>query len=369
MTAITISDRVERVDFGPQGGDPARRRDGVWLDLSTCVNRYGPPPAALRALVDLAPSAIQVHPYDAAERLTTAYAHHLGVDAGQLVAGRGTTEFIWALARQVPHRAVAVPLPAYTDYLKAFPGRGFAGRRPSPVPTLALIDEAMGQAGLVILSNPHNPTGVALPPEGLIQIASRHPGSVLVVDESYADFVARPELATVIGCDTANIVALRSPSKFYGIAATRAGIAWAADGAWLGRLLGPRETWPVSGLDAAVAAAAMASTAWAETSRRRLLDDGQWLATALVPLAHSAALRPARLVTDAPVHYRCLLTPDAQALATAFADRGLGVRPLGRAHGVHPGALRILAPLAAERPAVADVISAVAGANARLAVG
>ena len=125
----------------------------------------------------------------------------------------------------------------------------------------------------------------------------------------------------------------------------------------------------MSGLDVAVATAAMASTAWAETSRRRLLDDGRWLATALAPLAASFGPRPTRLVLDAPVHYRCLLAPDAPALACAFADHGLGVRPLGRAHGVHPGALRILAPLAAERPAVAEIITAVAGANAMLAVG
>jgi histidinol-phosphate aminotransferase len=366
MAGTTVADRD--VDFGPQGGDPARRHDGVRLDLSTCVNRYGPPPAALAALVDLAPAAIQVHPYDAAERLEAVYARHLGVDAGQLVAGRGTTEFIWALGRRVPHSTVAVPLPAYTDYLKAFPGRGFAGSRPSPVPTLALVEEAMARGRLVILSNPHNPTGVALPPDALVRIASRHPDSVLVVDESYADFVLHPERATVIGCDAANVVALRSPSKFYGIAATRAGVAWAADGAWLRRFLGPRETWPVSGLDVVVAAAAMASQTWAEASRRRLAADGHWLAAALMPLVAGAGPH-ARLIADAPVHYRCLLTPDADALAAAFARHGLGVRALGRAHGVHPGALRILAPLAGERPVVAEIVAAVAGTGAMLAVG
>ncbi len=366
MAGTTIADRTE-LDFGPQGGDPSRRNDGVRLDLSTCVNRYGPPPAALAALVDLTPAAIQVHPYDAAERLEAVYARHLGVDPDQLVAGRGTTEFIWALGRRVPPKAVAVPLPAYTDYLRAFPGRGFAGSRPSPVPTLALVDEAMGRAGLVILSNPHNPTGVTLPPDGLLRIAALHPGSVLVVDESYADFAPRPERVTVIGCDQPNVIALRSPSKFYGIAATRAGVAWAADGAWLRRLLGSRETWPVSGLDVAVATAAMDSRPWAEASRRRLLDDGRWLADALLPVV-AAAGPGARLVADAPVHYRCLLTPGAHDLAAAFACHGLGVRALGRAHGVHPGALRILAPLADERPMVAKMIAAVVGTGGMLSV-
>ena len=38
---------VPALDFGTQGGDAGR---GVDIDLSTCVNRYGPPPAALSAL-------------------------------------------------------------------------------------------------------------------------------------------------------------------------------------------------------------------------------------------------------------------------------------------------------------------------------
>jgi len=102
---------------------------GVHIDLSTCVNFYGPPPAVFDLLASgVSPRDLQIHPYPAAERMEAAYARHLGVPASQLVAGRGTTEFIWALSRHVPQHRVAVPLPAYTDYLKAFPGRGFAGR-------------------------------------------------------------------------------------------------------------------------------------------------------------------------------------------------------------------------------------------------
>src|SRR5829696_2543412 len=106
--------------FGPQGGDPSR---AVSMDLSTCVNRYGPAPAALDALHSIAGDDILLHPYDARERLRALYAWALGVEEDDLLAGRGTSEFIWALARNVNRSAVAVPLPAYTDYLKAFPGR------------------------------------------------------------------------------------------------------------------------------------------------------------------------------------------------------------------------------------------------------
>ena len=92
-------------DFGNQGGDPRRMAGGVHIDLSTCVNFYGPPPAVLERLRGgVAPRDLQIHPYCAAERMEATYARHLGVPAAQLVAGRGTTEFIWALSRQVAAR-------------------------------------------------------------------------------------------------------------------------------------------------------------------------------------------------------------------------------------------------------------------------
>src|SRR5215213_6926710 len=170
-------------DFGPQGGDPSR---GVDIDLSTCVNRYGPAPGALAALHSMAGNDIVVHPYAARDELRALYAWTLGLDERDLLAGRGTSEFIWGLARNVDHATVAVPLPGYTDYLKAFPGRGFtmAGEQ---VPSLEQLDAALDVARFVIVSNPHNPTGALLPAAGILEVAGRHPRATLVVDESYVD--------------------------------------------------------------------------------------------------------------------------------------------------------------------------------------
>ena len=342
-------------DFGAQGGDPRRMTGGVRIDLSTCVNFYGPPPAVLERLrTGVRPADLQIHPYAAAERMEELYACHLGVPAGQLVAGRGTTEFIWALSRNVAHGSVAVPLPAYTDYLKAFPGRGFAG---DLIPAIEHVDAALAASELVIISNPHNPTGVALPPAQLVEAARRHPHATFVVDESYVDFVRDPGAATVVGADVANLVVLRSPSKFWGIAATRVGVAWCADRERLERLLGRRETWPISGLDVAVAEAAMASTDWAERSRLDLADDAAWLADWLREI-------PGTLIEDdVAVHYRCLVTERAEEIAAELARAGVGVRVLGRAHGAQPGMLRILAPLPHQRGVVGRAMLSVIGAS------
>jgi histidinol-phosphate aminotransferase len=350
-----IDERSSGDAFGSQGGDPGR---GVTLDLSTCVNRYGPAPAALAALHAIEPADILMHPYDARERLIRLYAWATEVQEGEYLAGRGASEFIWAMGREFDHADVAVPLPGYTDYLKAFPGRGFT-REHEQVPTLELIDAALASAGLVVISNPHNPTGAMLDPRGLVDLARAHPSATLVVDESYINFSRDPVGGSVIGCEAANVVVLRSTSKFYGIAAVRAGVAWCRDGDRLRRLVGQQENWGLSGVDVTVAEAAVHSWDWADKVRSLMHDDSAWLAEQLAELAGF------ELVRNDNVHFQYGFCERAANAEAAFARHGIGVRVLGAAHGVHPDALRIVAPRADERDvfteALADVAQVVGG--------
>ena len=62
---------------------------GHRLDLSTRLNRYGPPEAVLRALRTLSATDVQLRPEAAARRLESRYAEFLGVDDAEMVAGRG----------------------------------------------------------------------------------------------------------------------------------------------------------------------------------------------------------------------------------------------------------------------------------------
>jgi histidinol-phosphate aminotransferase len=348
MTTL-IAEPATSIDFGAQGGDPSR---GVDMDLSTCVNRYGPAPAAIAAIRHIQPADIVLHPYDAADQMIDLYRWATDVRYGAMIAGRGASEFIWAMGRELKHRTVRVPLPAYTDYLKVFPGRGFsvAGEQ---IPSIEQIDAALAGGGVVIISNPHNPTGAHLDPNDLVAIAAARPDSVLVVDESYVGFTPNPVARSVIGCDAPNIVVLQSTTKFYGIAATRTGVAWSADARLLRRLFGQQENWGLSGIDVRAACAAVRDVDWADDSRRRMLDDSAWLAELLgrVPALDVHA--------NANVHFQYAFCEHAVDAAQALCRRGIGVRLLGGAHGVQPNALRIVAPRADERERFAAAVGEV----------
>lgn len=217
------------------------------------------------------------------------------------------------------------------------------------------LDAALDQGGLVIISNPHNPTGTLLDPKDLAAAADSHPAATLVVDESYINFTTDPIAWSTLGCDAPNLVVLRSTSKFYGIAAMRAGIAWCADHERLKRLFGKQENWGLSGVDVHAACAAVRDFHWAAHSRSRMHLDNAWLARMLCGVE---GVDP-RCNTN--VHFQYAFCARSEDVAAVFQRHGIGVRVLSAAHGVHPDALRIVAPRADERERFAAAIADIRG--------
>ena len=316
------------------------------LDLTGHVNRYGPPEAVLRALRTLSPRDLQISPAAAASRLADRYAEALGVDPAELVAGRGPSEALRAIAARAPHGSVAVLLPAPAEVLSIFPGRGFDGQPGEQRSPYEQLDAAMDAADLVVLSNPNALTGAVLDAVVLAQIANRHPASTLVVDETDIEFLTEPgrsSFSSLVGTDADNVIVLRSIAEFSGMGSTRAGVAWSRDRYMLKVLFDPRFSSPISGLDVVATEAALASRVWAEAVRRQVADDGAWLAHALASLGTVVAGKFAG-------PFRFLVTDKAEELAAGFAREGVDVLVVGRSES-HPGGLRIAAPRVSERAA------------------
>jgi len=324
-----------------QGGN-LRDLGPIQLDLSTCVNPYGPPGAVVQALRGMSPDAIRRHPFE------TAYAQYTGQPVTEFVAGRGASDLIWTLARHLDGKRVGLPMPAYTEFRRAFPDAGPFGSGASTHPA-AVLDEAMHACDAVIISNPHNPTGQVIQATDLAAVAARHPASLLVADESYIDFLADPAPITLIGCRLGNVIVLRSPSKFFGLAGARSGVAWShhpLPGQWRHT----RTSWPVSAFAATALHTALTSSAWAASTRQLLASDTAWLDEALT----ASGLE----ITPGALHFR-LLTGPAAAIAR-FAGHlgscGVAVRVLEEAYGVGKPAVRISAPRRQDQPALSAAL-------------
>jgi cobalamin biosynthetic protein CobC len=172
-----------------------------------------------------------------------------------------------------------------------------------------------GNARVVVVVNPNNPTGRVLPADEVRPLAAamEQRAGLLIVDEAFADF-ADPGVSIAAQLPQATVV-LRSFGKAYGMAGARLGFA-VADPVMCTGLRGELGPWAVSGPALAIGAAALADTRWLAEMRARLADDRQRLDALLVSNG---------FIIEGGTHLFCLAR---HARARSIADK------LGRA-GIH----------------------------------
>ncbi|TWB39617.1 pyridoxal phosphate-dependent aminotransferase [Nitrospirillum pindoramense] len=169
---------------------------------------------------------------------------------------------------------------------------------------------------LVILTNPHNPTGTCLDPATLTAVAraAARVGALLVVDEVYGDFSRRPS-AGLAAKLAPNIISLSSLTKVFGLFALKCG--WmVADPDVLARIRArqPEGDVGVSKLAHAVAAHVLEN---ADTFDRHW----QAVMTATTPVLrrHADAMRLDGLIEGAVPASGCLYFPRIVGVADTWA--------------------------------------------------
>jgi cobalamin biosynthetic protein CobC len=295
-----------------------------WIDLSTGINPhaypFAPPPA----------EAWQRLPQASAERavLEAAAKRYGAADVGILVAAPGSQALIQIIPRLIEDADVAVLGPTYAEHAAAW---GRCGHRVREVATLTDV----GEARVVVVVNPNNPTGRIVAADDLRSAAEvlAQRGGLLVVDEAFADFAA-PGVSLIPQLPAATVV-LRSFGKAYGLAGVRLGFAVAhADIAHRIRAaLGP---WAVSGPALSIGAKALADTQWPDQTRQALARDCQRL---------DALLAACGSMLEGGTHlFRLASFPDARDIADALGRDGILVRRFAK----HPQWLRFGIPNSSE---------------------
>lgn len=164
-------------------------------------------------------------------RRAIAAAHAISPDC--VFAGNGVSEIVHLLCRLLSSvRCVLIPVPTFSEYERAaaicgartvFCGTGGEENlRFNPDVIASAIKE--NSPDLVFLCNPNNPTGLYLSRPEVETVASAARNALLVLDESYVDFVKSPWDSTSLAA-SGNVVILRSVAKFYGLAGVRMGYA------------------------------------------------------------------------------------------------------------------------------------------------
>ena len=156
------------------------------------------------------------------------------VAAEQIVVGNGSTEIFLPWRGRLRFARAVIPVPSYIDYAAAVQAAGrevcfvkLEGERRTLPSTGRRWKRELRGEDLVLLGQPNNPTGRALDGDALCGLAARHPATTFVVDEAFADFI---DGLRVVGraVGRANVIVVRSLTKFYAVPGLRLGFAVAS---------------------------------------------------------------------------------------------------------------------------------------------
>lgn len=253
-------------------------QDGLPVPYRLALNEspYPPLPSvreAMRRAVDRAHRYPPFHP----DELTGRIAAWCGVAPDRVAVGSGSVGVALQLFQAVvrPGDTVVYGWRSFDAYpLLA----GMAGARPVPVPLtpdghqdLRALLAALGpRSRVVVLCNPHNPTGSLVTAGALSAFLRRVPPHVTVLlDEAYVEFARHPGLPDSLALLDAypNLLVLRTFSKAYGLAALRVGYGLGAAGL-VARIRGRQLPFGVN----AVATAAVLASLRAEDELRLRVD-------------------------------------------------------------------------------------------------
>lgn len=292
------------------------------------------PPVVTPDLVAAALAEINEYPDATYAPLVRGLTAYTGFAAEGIVVGAGADELLDMLAKVFlePGDIAVSTAPTYTMYsvVTATMGARLVAVRDRADLGLDLdaLVAAAGQAKLVWLCHPNNPTGHARPLEDLAALAKavRCP---VVVDEAYYEFHGTTAADLIAG--QPNVVVVRTLSKAFGLAGARVGYALAAPemARWLNRVRPPNS---VGSLSVALAVAALQDAAGMHRRVATILAHREELAIGLRELGLT--------VLPSAANFLLVRVPEARATAQRLMRQGLVVRDVSARPGIE-GCLRI----------------------------
>jgi histidinol-phosphate aminotransferase len=252
---------------GEQPKDPSKV-----IKLNTNENPYPPSPKVAQAIASaLSGGNLRLYPDPHSTVFRQAVARRHGIEPDMVMAGNGSDDCLTILTRCFvgPGDTLASSTPSYILYrtLAEIQNARMAEVQFRPDWTLDASDFASTGARLTFLANPNSPSGTALAPSAISEIARAIDGPI-VVDEAYADF-AETDCISLIA-DHPNVIITRTLSKGLSLAGLRLGYVIARPEIIAG-LNKVKDSYNCDALSLLGGAAALDDTAYLAQTRARIL--------------------------------------------------------------------------------------------------
>ena len=292
--------------------------------VSSNENPFGPSPKAVAAMTAVLGSS-HLYPDPASTALREALAARHGIELDRIICGTGSDELLHLVAG-----AFAGPGDEVLYVRHGFAVYDIAARRVGATPVVApdtdwtcdvdaVLAAVTPRTRVVFLANPNNPTGTLIPAAEVRRLHAGLPADcVFALDAAYAEF-AEGEYEDGIAMVRAypNVIALRTFSKIYGLAAQRIGWAYAQEPLIdaMHRIRAPFNV-PTTGQAGAIAA--LADEDWVEKTRAHTIRWREWLAGEVNALGN-AGLR----AVPSAANFVLIEFPESGAVTAAAANSAL----------------------------------------------
>jgi histidinol-phosphate aminotransferase len=333
---VTLADLPLREDLRGRSPYGAPQLD-VPIRLNTNENPYPPPPELVEdvtAAVREVAAGLHRYPDRDAVALRQDLAAYLSASAGvplstgNLWAANGSNEVLQQILQAFggAGRTALGFEPSYSMHPIIA-----AGTRTEWLPTPRRDDFSLDtdkaaqivaerQPDVVFVTSPNNPTGGSIPPAELELVLRAAPG-IVVVDEAYAEFSARPSAVRMLDAHPAKLIVSRTMSKAFAFAGGRLGYLAAAP-AVVDALQLVRLPYHLSLLTQAAARAALRHADATLASVAKLSAERERVVEALLGLGFTPVPSDANFVLFGQF-------ADAKASWRSYVDNGVLIRDVG----------------------------------------
>ncbi|MCL6457529.1 MAG: threonine-phosphate decarboxylase CobD [Gorillibacterium sp.] len=262
-----------------------------FLDFSSNMNPFGPPPAVSRIISDYG-SWITAYPDPAVRELRHRLACYHDIPEASILVGNGAAELIDLVIRLLKPARTALAEPAFVEYGDAVRKSGGAALPITlqakdnfilDVEQLKQLEHLAASPDLWFLGHPNNPTGQLLSPEVITHLLqSSRP---VILDEAFIDFLPQEGELSLLKQAAAgkDLFVIRSMTKFYAIPGIRLGYMVAHPD----RIRALRELqvpWSVNSLAQQIGCAVLEDAPYAEQTLHWLTAERPWLISQLQAL-------------------------------------------------------------------------------------
>ena len=254
------------------------------VDFSANINYLGMPQAVKAAATRGVEESVH-YPQAAHRQLRHAVAKRYHIEEEQILCGNGAAELIYCLVEALQPKRALVMAPSFSEYEEALDSCGcevlryLLKKEDAFCPDEGFIRQIQPSIDMVFVCNPNNPTG------GLVSISyieevcrmCEKEGAILVVDESFLEFVSQAVSARALLKKYENIVILQSFTKIYAMPGLRLGCAFCGKESMVELLQKRLQPWNVSLPAQYAGIAAMQEKEYVEASAQLIAREREFL--------------------------------------------------------------------------------------------